>query len=79
MEVWMGQENRIIYQHYEKAVASKQILNAGSAQSGLCKKNVHVREIIRRILNTPVRLKWDIYVTPVLTEFMKRMELTGYN
>ena len=79
MEVWMGQENRILYQHYEKAVASKQILNAGSAQSGLCKKNVHVREIIRRILNTSVRLEWDIYVTPVLTEFMKRMELAGYN
>ena len=79
MEVWMGPDNRVLYQHYEKAVTSKQILNAGSAQSGMCKRNVYVREIIRRILNTSERLEWNAHVTPVPTDFTKRMELAGYN
>ena len=79
MKVWMGPDNRILYQHYEKDVTSKQILNAGSAQSGMWKRNVHVREIILRILNTSERFEWKAHFTPELTDFMKRMELACYN
>ena len=36
-------------------------------------------EMVRRMPNTSVRLDWDSHVSPVLTEYMKRMELAGYN
>ena len=79
MKVWMSDENHIVYKHYEKKVASKQILHAQSAQSSTCKRNVHVREVIRRILNTSTKLDWNGNVAPCLTEYMKRMQLAGYD
>ena len=68
-----------MYIHYEKPVSPKQILSAKSAQSSACKRSVHIQEIVRRILNTSTRLEWDEYVTPTLSENMKRMALAGYN
>ena len=79
MKVWMSRENHILYQHYEKVVASKQIMNAKSAQSGTCKRNVHVREVVRRMLNTSTKLDWNSFVAPCLTDYMKRMQMAGYD
>ena len=79
MKVWMSRENHILYQHYEKVVASKQIMNAQSAQSSTCKRNVHVREVVRRMLNTSTKLDWDSFVAPCLTDYMKRMQIAGYD
>ena len=67
------------FPHYEKPVASKLVLNAQSAQSSLCKRNVHVQELVRRILNTSTRLDWSSFVAPCLTDYMKRMQLAGYD
>jgi hypothetical protein len=78
MNVWMNNESKIVYQHYEKEVASKQILSAKSAQSGGCKKSVHVQELVRRILNTSTHLDWDDSFVPVLNDYMVRMRLAGY-
>ena len=77
MEVWMD-NNNVLYQHYEKTVASKAVLNAQSAQSAACKRSVHTMEIVRRMLNTSQKLDWSLYVAPILTEYMQRMKLAGY-
>ena len=77
MEVWIDPENRILYQHYEKQVASKNVLNAKSAQSSKCKRNVHVQEVVRRLVNTSTRIEWE-NITPVLSNYMKRMQIGGY-
>ena len=57
MNVWIDLDNYIVHQHYEKPVASKQVLAAQSAHSTSCKRNVHVKELIKRILNTSWRLE----------------------
>ena len=78
MNVWMNNENKIVYQHYEKQVASKQVISAQSAQSVACKKSVHVQALVRRILNTSTHLDWDDSFVPILNDYMVRMRLAGY-
>ena len=50
-----------------------------SAQSTVCKRSVHVNEMMRRILNTSARLNWADHVAPVLTDYCVRMKLAGYD
>ena len=79
MKVWLDDSCHLVYEHYEKAVASRKILNQNSAQSTNCKKSVHVRELVRRMLNTSIRLDWDSMFAPVLTDYMERMKTAGYD
>ena len=67
------------YQHYEKPVASTLLVKANSAQSENCKRNTHVQELVRRILNCSPRLDWQVDVAPVLTNYMARMMTAGYS
>ena len=78
LKVWMDSEQFIVFQHYEKAVASGRVMHAKSAQSATCKKSVHVQEILRRILNFSDRLEWQTDIVPVITEYMRRMMVGGY-
>ena len=78
MSVWMNDDGYIMYQHYEKVVASRQVLNAKSAQSESCKRNVHVQEMLRRMLNCSTRLNWQEETAPFLTDYMARMMQAGY-
>ena len=41
MKVWMDGDGCIMYQHYQKPMASKQVMHSQSAQSMQCKSNVH--------------------------------------
>ena len=80
MKVWMdNREGFILYQHYQKPMASNQIMEAQSAQSSQCKRSVHTQEILRRLLNSSARLDWDSMTAPVITEYMGRMMLAGYS
>ena len=79
MNVWMDSSSYIVYQHYQKQVASKQIMSAQSAQSAACKRSVHVQEVVRRILSTSRRLSWEESVAPVLSQYMKQMQTAGYD
>ena len=51
MQMWLDEEGFLLYEHYEKNMSSKLVLNANSAQSSSCKRNVHRQELIRRMLN----------------------------
>ena len=78
MKVWMNEEKYLLFQHYEKPTASRNILHAQSAQSVSCRNSVHTQEILRRILNTSPLLDWSSCVAPVLTDYMLRMMRSGY-
>ena len=78
MKVWTDEEGVLLYQHYEKEVSSKTVLNAKSAHSAACKRGVHTQEVIRRLLNSSHRLDWKKETAPVVTEYMRRMKVAGY-
>ena len=77
MKVWTRGDGIIMYQHYEKAVSSKTVLHSESAHSAAIKRSVHTQEILRRLLNSSRCLGWN-EVAPVITDYMKRMEVAGY-
>ena len=80
MKVWTDyNEGSILYCHYEKPMATKRVLHAQSAQSLSCKRSVHTQEVIRRLLNSSVKLDWDQEVAPVITTYMSRMMTDGYD
>ena len=79
MKAWINIENFIVYQHYIKPITSRQVISVQLAQSSSCKKSVHTREMIRRIVNTSTRLDWCTHVAPVLTDYMGRMMQAGYD
>ena len=78
MKVWTDETGMLLYQHYEKDVSSKTVLNAKSAHSTACKRGVHTQEIVRRLLNCSHRLNWKEEISPVVTEYMRRMMIAGY-
>ena len=78
MKVWMTDEKYLLFQHYEKPTASKNILHAQSSQSVSCKNSVHTQEILHRILNTSPMLDLSSCVAPVLTDYMLPMMRSGY-
>ena len=79
MKCWIGEDGFVKYIHYEKPMASKQVIPQRSAHSSSSKRSVHVSEIVRRCLNTSRRLEWSEYVVPVLDEYMLRMKKAGYH
>ena len=79
MKVWQdSQDGYILFQHYEKSMATKKIMHAESAQSSSCKKSVHTQEILRRLFNSSKRLDWATEVAPVISRYMARMMTAGY-
>ena len=78
MKVWLDRESNIMFQHYEKPTASKNIMHALSAQSLSCRNSVHTQELLRRMLNSSPQLDWRACVAPVLSEYMLRMMRSGY-
>ena len=59
-------------------MSCKKIMHADSALSGSCKKSVHTQEIIRRLLNSSMRLDWKTEVAPVISTYMARMMQANY-
>ena len=78
MACWLDSEGNLNYKHFEKKTASKLVIPNRSAHSASSKRSVHINELVRRMLNTSKRLKWNEFVAPVLTEYMHRMARAGY-
>ena len=79
MKCWMNDDNYAVYTHYEKPMATKQVISSRSAHPDKCKRSVHVSEMVRRCLNTSRRLDWEEDVVPHLNEYMTRMKRAGYH
>ena len=54
-------------------------MHSSSAQSYSCKRSLHTKEVVRRLLNSSVRLDWDQEVAPVITTYMSRLRRAGYD
>ena len=79
MKVWAeDKDGFIMFQHYQKPMSCKKIMHAKSALSASCKKSVHTQEIIRRLLNSSLRLDWNREVAPVVSTYMARMMQADY-
>ena len=79
MEVWLEEDGSVLYQHYEKPMASKLVISERSAHSNSSKRSVHINELTRRMYNTSRKLNWDEHVAPVLSEYLGRMMAAGYS
>ena len=78
MKVWQDiQEGHIMFQHFEKPMATQKIMHAASAQSPSCKKRVHTREVLRQLLNSSGRLDWSTETAQVISVYMSRMMTAG--
>ena len=78
MKVWTDASGTLLYQHYEKPVSSKTVLNSKSAHSTASKRSVHTQEVIRRLLNCSVKLDWETEIAPFVSDYMNRMRVAGY-
>ena len=79
MKVWLDREaGDIKFQHYEKPMASREVMHSRSAQSISCKNSVHTQEILRRLMNSSPQLDWKNEVAPIISEYMRRMMEAGY-
>ena len=79
LKVWLLSNGDLVYEHFEKDVSSKLLRPERSAHSKSSKRSVHVSEVVRRLLNTSVKLNWDEYTVPVLNDYMARMKKAGYS
>ena len=70
MQCWMNESGYAVYTHYEKPMASKQVIPARSAHSASSKRSVHIAEVVRRCLNTSRRLEWTDHFVPAIDEYM---------
>ena len=64
MKSWLDPSGNILYQHYEKPMASKQVISARSAHSESSKRAVPISESVRRMVNTSRRLGLDGVLRP---------------
>ena len=78
MKCWLDSSGNVMYTHYEKPTASKQIISVRSAHSGSCKRAVHVNELVRRMMNVSPSLSWAEYTVPVMEYYVRHMARAGY-
>ena len=79
MKVWTDESGQVLYSHYEKPMSRKSVINAKSAHPGSCKKNVHIQEILRRMMNCTRRIDWKQETAPCVSDYMLRMKEAGYD
>ena len=79
MQCWLDDNGELWHTHYEKPIASKLVIPERSAHSKSSMRNVHVNELVRRMVNCSRNLDWDEFVAPILSEYMRRMMSGGYS
>ena len=67
----------ILYEHYEKPMATKAVINAKSAIPTQTKRTVMSQEMLRILLHCSDQLPWDTVCTH-LNNFMKKLQYSGY-
>ena len=80
LKMWIQEVDgvvRLLYEHYEKDMATKMLIHADSAIPLRVKRTVLTQEMLRILLHCSRYLPWP-YVTNHLNEFMKKMQYSGY-
>ena len=74
---WIGEDNRLWWQHYRKPVANFQVMLQSSAMPTKMKKTVLTQEVIRVLRNCRLELPWEEKAA-FLSELCIRMKASGY-
>ena len=80
VKMWFASTNgqrRILYEHYEKEIATKAVINARSAIPNQTKRTVMSQEMLNILLHCSDQLPWDT-VCGHLNNFMKKLQFSGY-
>ena len=68
----------ILYEHYEKEMSTKAVINAKSAIPTQTKRTVLSQEMLRILLHCSEQLPWATVCTHV-NKFMKKLQYSGYS
>ena len=68
---------KIMYEHYEKEMATKAVINAKSAISMKTKRTILAQEMLRILLHCSKYLPWETVCTHV-NKFMNKLQYSGY-
>ena len=68
----------ILYEHYEKDMTTKAVINARSALPMRTKRTVLTQEMLRRLLHCSRHLPWE-RVCVHANDYMKKLQYSGYN
>ena len=68
----------IVYEHYEKEMATKAVIHATSAIPKKMKRTVLTQEMLRVMLHCSRQLPWET-VLGHLNNFMRKMQYSGYD
>ena len=80
IKMWIAMINGrrwILYEHYEKPMATKAVINAKSAMPTQTKRTVMSQEMLRILLHCSDQLPWDT-VCSHLNDFMRKLQYSGY-
>ena len=80
VRLWIEEVNgivRILYEHYEKEMATKMVIHAESAIPRSVKRTVLTQEVLRIMLHCSRNLPWDV-VRGHINKFIMKMQLSGY-
>ena len=81
VKMWIEEKEgrqQIVYEHYEKEMATKSVIHAASAIPKKTKRTVLTQEMLRRILHCSRHLEWEV-VRKHLDNFMMKMQYSGYD
>ena len=80
-KMWFALVNarrQILYEHYEKPMCTKAVINAKSALPIQTKRTVLTQEMLRILLHCSDHLPWENVCTH-LNNFMKKLQFSGYS
>ena len=80
VKMWItviNERRRIMYEHYEKDMSTKAVINVKSAIPTKNKRTVMTQEMLRILLHCSDQLPWE-NVCAHINNFMKKLQYSGY-
>ena len=78
MKTWINEEDKILFEFYEKPTKNKIVISKDSAMPIHNKINILSQEVFRRLHNTSSDIPWDDKVI-ILNKFMNELKASGYS
>ena len=81
VKMWIEEvegRQRILYEHYEKEMATKSVIHATSAIPMSMKRTILTQEMLRIMLHCCKYIQWET-VRDHLNKFMRKMQYSGYD
>ena len=78
MKTWINEEDKILFEYYEKPTKNRMVITKDSAMPIRNKINILSQEVFRRLHNTSSDIEWDKKVV-MLEKFMNELKASGYS